>query len=77
MSRMAELIEINPKVHHGRPVIKGTRVPVERVLGELAEGAEVKDVCRQYDLTPEDVRAALAYAQQIIATEEFVATAGG
>lgn len=44
---MDNRIEINPKVHHGRPV--------ERSLGELAEGAEVKDVCQQYDLTPEDV----------------------
>ena len=60
---MEDRIEINPKVHHGRPVIRGTRVPVERILGELTEGAEVKDICEQYDLTPEDVGAALAYAQ--------------
>ncbi|MCK4623727.1 MAG: DUF433 domain-containing protein [Phycisphaerae bacterium] len=73
---MDNRIEINPRIHHGRPVIRGTRVPVERVLGELAEGAEVKDICEQYDLSPEDVGAALAYAQQIIATEEFVATTG-
>jgi len=60
---MEDRIEINPKIHHGRPVIRCTRVSVERILGELAQGAEVKEVCKQYDLTAEDVRAALAYAQ--------------
>ena len=73
---MHNLIQIDPGVHHGRPIIQGTRVPVERVLGELAEGSEVAEICKQYDLTTEQVRAALAYVQQILSSEEFVATVG-
>ncbi len=44
----------------GKPVIKGTRVPVEVIVGGLAGDMTVEDVCREYRIRPEDVRAALA-----------------
>ena len=60
---MTERIEINPSVMLGKPVIRGTRIPVELLLRKLAEGATIEDLLDAYPrLTPLDVRAALACA---------------
>jgi uncharacterized protein (DUF433 family) len=67
---MADRIMIDPSIQHGRPVIRGTRVPIVRLLGGLAGGMSVDEVCREYDVTQEDVRAALAYASQLVEEEE-------
>lgn len=64
-------IVIDPAVRHGKPVIKGTRVPVEIVLGSLAGGMEIDEITEEYDLEKEDVLAALAYAARMIAGEEI------
>jgi uncharacterized protein (DUF433 family) len=64
-------IEVNPKVMMGKPVIRGTRIPVELILRKLGEGsteAELLDGYRR--LTAEDIRAALAYAADTLAHEE-------
>jgi len=45
---MEELIEVNPKIMVGKPVIKGTRITVELVLGKLANGDTVEDILRSY-----------------------------
>ena len=56
-------IEINPEVMLGKPVIKGTRVPVEIILRKLSEGATETDLLDAYPrLTKQDIQAALAYA---------------
>lgn len=60
---MNERIVMDPQVQHGKPVIRGTRVPVARVLGGLAGGMSFDEVCREYDLIPEDIRAAIRYAR--------------
>lgn len=71
---MTERIEINPEVMHGKPMIRGTRVPVELVLRKLAEGATIPDLLDAYPrLSPEDIRAALDYAADTIAHETVVA----
>ncbi len=58
-----ERIEINPKVMLGKPVIRGTRIPVELILRKLAEGTREEDLLDAYPrLTREDIRAAVAYA---------------
>jgi uncharacterized protein (DUF433 family) len=67
---MTDRIVIDPRVQHGKPVIRGTRVPIVRLIGGLAGGMSVHEVCREYDVTPEDVRAALAYASQLVEEEE-------
>jgi len=59
-------ITIDPQVVHGRPVIAGTRVPVEVVVGELANGSSFEDVMQDYHLTNEQIRAALAYAAHML-----------
>jgi len=66
---------INPEIAHGRPVIKGTRVPVEIILGSLAGGMEINEVVEEYGLEREDVLAALEYAAKIVAGEEIRAYA--
>ena len=68
MSR--ERIEINPDVLLGKPVIRGTRIPVELILRKLSEGASEADLLDAYPrLEPADIRAALAYAADAVAHE--------
>ena len=67
---IAPRITVDPKVRFGKPVIKGTRVPVEIVVGKLAGGMSVEEVAREYGITEEDVRAALQYAAYVLSTEE-------
>lgn len=64
---LAQHIEINPDVMLGKPVIRGTRLPVELILRKLSEGATTADLLEAYPrLTPEAIQAALAYGQQVI-----------
>ena len=67
---MNDRIVIDPAIRHGKPVIRGTRVPVHRLIGSLAEGAAPEEVCREYGITDGDLRAALAYAEEMIECEE-------
>ena len=67
-------IEVNPKVMLGKPVIRGTRIPVELILRKLSEGASEADLLDAYPrMTREDIQAALAYAADTLAHEETVA----
>jgi len=57
---MTERIEINPAVMQGKPVIRGTRLPVELLLRKLAEGMTIADLLDAYTrLREDDIRAAL------------------
>src|SRR5260370_32073903 len=61
-------IEINPKIMLGKPVIRGTRIPVEMIVRKMAEGADEKAVLQAYPtLTSKDVHAALRYAADSLA----------
>ncbi len=64
-------IVIDPEVRHGKPVIKGTRVPVDVILGSLAGGMSVEEVAKEYGISKEDVLAAIEYAAKIVAKEEI------
>ena len=66
---MNDRIVLNPKIHHGKPVIKGTRVPIVAIIGGLAGGMTMEEVCWDYEVTEEDVRAALCYAAGLIDSE--------
>ncbi len=62
-------IEINPQVMLGKPVIKGTRIPVELLLRKLSEGSTESELLDAYPrLTKADIRASLAYAANRIGT---------
>jgi uncharacterized protein (DUF433 family) len=61
--QLQEHIEINPDVMVGKPVIRGTRIPVELVVRLVAQGIPEAEILEQYPrLRPEDIRAALMYA---------------
>lgn len=64
-------IVIDPKVRHGKPVIKGTRVSVDVILGSLAGGMSVDEVTEEYGITRDDVLAAIEYAAKLISMEEI------
>ena len=72
MAEIADRIEVTPKVHHGKPVIKGTRIPVYMVLGLLGEGLSLDTIIKEhYDhITEEDVLACLRYATTVLEDEE-------
>ena len=64
---IAERITIDPAVMVGKPVIKGTRMPVALVLARLAVNPDLDDFFLDYpELTVEDVRAVLAYASTLV-----------
>lgn len=66
-------IEINPQVMMGKPVIRGTRIPVELLLRKISEGATEDDLLDAYPrLQREDIRAAIAYAADLLAHEETI-----
>jgi len=69
---MNSRIVIDPSICHGKPVIRGTRTPVSTILGHLAGGDSFEIVRREYDLTDEDIRAALAFANEELARLTFV-----
>ncbi len=70
-------IEINPAIMLGKPVIRGTRIPVELILRKLSEGATEADLLDAYPrLTLEDIRAVLAYAADSVAHETILLRTG-
>lgn len=74
--QVKDRIEINPRVMLGKPVVRGTRIPVELILRKLAEGASEADVLDAYPrLTREDIRAAIAFAADTVAHEETLPVA--
>jgi len=65
---MSNRISIDPAVQHGKPVIRGTRVPVARILGSLAGGMTQNKIVDEYGVTTDDIAAALEFEPQ---TREF------
>jgi uncharacterized protein (DUF433 family) len=70
---MTDRIEINPEIMLGKPVIRGTRIPVELILRKLSEGATEADLLDAYPrLAREDIQAAMRYAADTLAREQIV-----
>jgi uncharacterized protein (DUF433 family) len=66
-------IEIKPDVMLGKPVIKGTRIPVELIIRKLGEGASFEDLLDAYpNITETDIHAALLYAAEYLANETLI-----
>ncbi len=66
-------ITIDAALHHGEPCIKGTRIPVSIIIGSLADGMTFDEIRIYYpQLTIENIRAALAYAAEMMKTEVLV-----
>ncbi len=68
---IAPRIVVDPEVRFGRPIIAGTRVPVDLVLTKISGGMTLQEVADEYDLEQADIFAALAYAAKVIADEEI------
>ncbi|MCX5895233.1 MAG: DUF433 domain-containing protein [Proteobacteria bacterium] len=64
-------ISVNEKVRFGKPVITGTRVPVDLVLGKLAGGMTHEEVIAEYEITREDILAVLDYAAKTLSAQEI------
>ena len=70
---MRERIAVDPQIHFGKPCVAGTRIPVQAVLELVREGLAFSDIIRDYypDLQPEDIRACLQYAIDVLAVEDL------
>ena len=66
-------IIVNPQIHFGKPVIKGTRVTVQNVLELLNEGLSFDQIIQDYypDLKKDDIHACLQYAIDLVASEDI------
>ena len=63
-------ITTNPDIFSGKPIVRGMRISVELILSLLAQGETVDCILTDYpDLTPEDIRACIAYAHAVIADD--------
>jgi uncharacterized protein (DUF433 family) len=68
-----ERIEINPDVVGGKPVVRGTRIPVEQILRKLGAGLSTADIIADHPrLTLDDILAAQAFAADYLADEDVV-----
>jgi uncharacterized protein (DUF433 family) len=72
---MHERIKIDPQIQHGRPVIRGTRVPVETILANLAGRSSWQEIIEDYGVTEEDIAAALEYAGELVSDQQRRAVA--
>ena len=71
--QLLERITINPKVMVGKPVIKGTRLTVEYILGLLAHGATNEEILGEYEgLEQEDIQACFLFATKTLETTTFM-----
>ena len=66
-------ITLNPEVHFGKPCVTGTRIPVQSVLELVREGLSFAEIIRDYypDLDPEDIRACIQFAIDVVAAEDI------
>ena len=72
--QLKQRISMNPRLMTGKPVIKGTRIPVETIVRMLAQGISEDEILKEYPrLHREDIRAALAFAAEVLADEDIFA----
>lgn len=70
-------VDLNPNIMAGKPVIRGTRIPVEMIVCMLANGVSEAELPKEYPrLTATDIRAALAYAASVLANEDVLPLTG-
>lgn len=71
--KLLNRIEVNPRIMVGKPVIRGTRVPVELVLKKLAQNIDIKEILEDYPrLTKDDIKAAIMYAESLVENERVL-----
>ncbi len=74
--KWAEAIALDPAVQGGKPVIRGTRVPVEVLVSAVGSGDDIGEVAQQYRVSEAQVRAAISYAAELVRSERALALPG-
>lgn len=74
MIELASGITVDPSVRFGKPVIRGTRVPVDTVVARVATGLALKNIAEEYGITEKDIYNALQYAALRLAEEQVWVT---
>jgi len=73
MEKLLERVVVDPNVLAGKPVIRGTRIPVYLIVELIATGTKVNDMVKEYpELQDDDVKAALLYASKLLERETKV-----
>ena len=72
-NQLLDRIDINPKIMVGKPVIKGTRLTVEYILGLLAHGSTYDEIIDEYQgITKDDIKACLLFATKSLESTAFM-----
>ena len=72
MEALLKRIELNPEILAGKPVIKGTRLSVQFILGLLAHGETPESIIEEYNyITEKDIRACLLFANEVMENNFF------
>ena len=67
-------IVVDREICHGQPTIRGTRTPVAVILGHLAGGDSFETLQNEYDITANDIRACIAFANEELSRLTFAPT---
>jgi len=71
-TKLFERISSEPDICHGKPCIKGTRIPVYLLVSLIAEGEDTEAIIQDYpSVTPDDIKAALKYAAKLCEYEAY------
>lgn len=70
-----ERITSDPKIMFGKPVIRGTRIPVETILRWLGKGATIDELVKEYEISREDILAAQSFAADYLGDEQILPAA--
>jgi uncharacterized protein (DUF433 family) len=72
-NRLLKRIIVDPRIMVGKPVIRGTRVPVDAIIHRIAQGATIDELLEDYPkITRLDIKAALEYAESLVRGEDVV-----
>jgi uncharacterized protein (DUF433 family) len=73
LEELFERITVDPDILVGKPVIKGTRIPVYLIVELVANGMSVKEILKEYPrLKEDDIKSALLYASKLVESEVIV-----
>ncbi|MBC8233423.1 DUF433 domain-containing protein [bacterium] len=71
-TKLFERISSDPDICHGKPCIKGTRIPVYLIVSLIAEGEDTESIIRDYpSVTHDDIKAAMKYAAKLCEHEAY------
>jgi len=74
MEELLDRITLDPHILAGKPIIKGTRIPVYLIIELIANGMTTKEILKEYpELKQDDIKAALLYASKLLQREVTVA----